>query len=67
MHEKQNGSVQQTFCVCGNQNVESVILMSMGLFLLVLRFAFNFSSLAIFYIILFIYNYDHELNGEYPS
>ena len=38
------------FCVCSNQTGDSVVLMSMGSFLLLLYFDFNLSSLAIFYI-----------------
>ena len=38
------------FSVCSNQTGDSVVLMSMGSFLLLLHFDFNLSSLAIFYI-----------------
>ena len=48
MHEMEKGLEQQEFCACGDHNVESVILMSEGLFLL-LHFAFHFPSLTIFY------------------
>ena len=47
---REQGSVQQVFCACVDQNVESVILTSTDLFLWLLHYAFHDSSLTIFYI-----------------
>ena len=54
--------MQQECSACGDPNVESVILTSTDLFLLLLDFAFPDSSLTIFTCI----KYDRELCDEYP-
>ena len=54
--------VQQEFCACDDQNVEQVMLMSTGVFVVVAFFV-NYTSNV--YYISFVCTREHELCDEY--
>ena len=65
LHKMQNGSLQQKFCACCNQNVKQVILMPTDLYFVWL---YMYTELNLYFVtivfFLHIFRCNHELYNE---